>query len=110
MYVITSNGTTSTAETIPEALTVFAGQLQTSLLAGGVRWTITDPDGTNHQGHINLNGRHDLLHSSISELCDDLYPSSTAQPTATAASNHSYLTTAGCPRAVRRLRHNVLML
>lgn len=74
MYVITSNATTGTAETIPEVLTVFAGQLRTSLPAGGLRWTITDPNGTDHQGHIDLNGRHDLLQSAVSELCDDLYP------------------------------------
>ena len=78
MYVITSNTTTDsatgTAETIPEALTVFAGQLRPLLLAGGVRWKITDPTGTDHEGNINLNGRHDLLHNAVSELCDDLYP------------------------------------
>ena len=74
MYVITSNEAAGTAETIPEALAVFAGQLRTCLPGGGVRWMITDPDGTDHQGHIDLNGRLDLLNSSISELCDDLYP------------------------------------
>lgn len=74
MYVITSNAATGTAETIPEALAVFAGQLRTSLPAGEVLWTITDPNGTDHRGHVDLNGRLDLLNSSISELCDDLYP------------------------------------
>ncbi len=43
MYVVTSNTTTGTAGTIPEALAVFAGQLRTMLPAGGVRWSVVDP-------------------------------------------------------------------
>jgi len=83
MYVITSNITNTnatggnsigTAETIPAALGVFAGQLRRALPVGGVRWTIVDPTGTEHPGHITLNGRVDLLHSAVNELCDDLYP------------------------------------
>lgn len=82
MYVITSNGTgtdavgrsaTGTAETIPAALGVFAGQLRRALPVGGVRWTIVDPTGMEHPGHITLNGRVDLLHSAVNELCDELY-------------------------------------
>lgn len=73
MYVISSNAATGTAETIPEALVVFADQLRTCLRVGAVRWTITDPNGTDHRGHVDLNGRHDLLQSAVSELCDDLY-------------------------------------
>lgn len=74
MYVITSNATTGTAETIPDALAVFAGQLRKNLPGGGVRWTITDPTGLEHPGHITLNGRLDLLQHAVGELCDDLYP------------------------------------
>ena len=74
MYVINSNEASGTAETIPDALTVFADQLSTELLTGAVRWTITDPTGIDHSGHVDLNGRIDLLNSSVSELCDDLYP------------------------------------
>ena len=74
MYVITSNTTTGTAETIPDALAVLAGQLRQHLPGGGVRWTITDPTGLDHPGHITLNGRLDLLQHAVRELCDDLYP------------------------------------
>jgi len=73
MYVITSNTTTGTAGTIPKALAVFAGQLRLTRPAGGVRWSIVDPAGTEHPGHINLNGRLELLQHAVGELCDDLY-------------------------------------
>jgi hypothetical protein len=73
MYVITSNATTGTAETIPTALAVFAAQLREALPAGGVRWSIVDPAGLEHPGHITLNGRLDLLQHAVRELCDDLY-------------------------------------
>lgn len=73
MYVITSNCTTNTAETIPAALAVFATQLCEALPAGGVRWSIVDPAGTEHPGYITLNGRLDLLQHAVCELCDDLY-------------------------------------
>ena len=84
LYVITSNITgtdpvgryatgTGTAATISAALDVFAGQLRRALPVGGVRWTIVDPTGTEHPGHITLNGRVDLLDSAVNELCDELY-------------------------------------
>ena len=74
MYLIISNDTCGTAETIPAALAVFASQLREALPGGGVRWTITDPTGLEHPGHITLNGRLELLDHAVRELCDDLYP------------------------------------
>ena len=101
MYVITSNisGTaaagrsaTGAAETIPAALGVFAGQLRRALPLGGVRWTIVDPTGTEHPGHITLNGRVTFSTAPSTSCAMSCTSSCTAWPTATAASDEPLLT------------------
>ncbi len=75
MYTITTSpgGRTDTAETIPHALAALVNQLTISMPDGPVAWCITDPNGGEHRGHQDLNGRLDLLREAVDQLADELY-------------------------------------